>query len=307
MADVHLTRGLKLGAVKKEILAALMGFGIEKGEARVETEMIVERATAMRPDKQLVCLDVPVTDIQMDAIEALVKARSNRKPIQYIVGTAHFMGLELKVEEGVFIPRTDTETLVAVVIEELRIRHGNAAVSGKAPAINVLEVGVGSGAISISLLKRVATAQVTGTDVSSKALEVTKANAKTHGVAQRLMLIESGKYWEIDRKFDLIVSNPPYIPSSQASTLQPEVGLFEPAAALFGSDEDGMGFYRNFSIEAVKLLDPARGFIAVEVGDGQAQPVSKIFEAAGWVNIEIHDDLNKLSRVVTASRAPASA
>jgi protein-(glutamine-N5) methyltransferase, release factor-specific len=305
MADVHLTRGLKLGAVKKEILAALTGFGIEKGEARVETEMIVERATAMRPDKQLVCLDVPVTDIQMDSIEALVKARSKRKPIQYVVGAAHFMGLELKVEEGVFIPRTDTETLVSIVIEELRIRHGHAPRSEKAPAISVLEIGVGSGAISISILKRVAATQVTGTDVSSKAIEITKANAKTHGVAQRLMLIESGKYWEISRKFDVIISNPPYIPSSQASTLQPEVGLFEPAEALFGSDEDGMGFYRNFSIEAVRLLDPTRGFIAVEVGDGQAQPVSKIFEQAGWVDVEIYDDLNKLPRVVTASRAHA--
>lgn len=297
---MRLTPGLKLRETKKEIVAHLVSFGIENGEARVEADMIIESVSGMSNSKQLVCDDLPMTEKQLDKAERLLAERARRRPIQYCLGEAQFLDLKLKVREGVFIPRTDTETVVEAALELAQ------SLARSLPAdrpIKVLEIGVGSGAIAVGLLKKNERLRVTGTDINEEALALTAENAALHRVADRLSLKSEGLWWTLSERFDLIVSNPPYIPQDQQSTLEPEVVYFEPHEALFGRDPDGLRFYRKLSTTAADLLDSTGGFIVVEVGDGQADPVKAIFAEAGWEKVTSLRDVNGISRVVTASRS----
>lgn len=297
---MRLTPGLKLKETKKEIVAHLVSFGIESGEARVEADMIVESVSGMSNSKQLVCDDLPMTERQLEKAERLLTERARRKPIQYCLGEAQFLDLKIKVREGVFIPRTDTETVVEAALD---LARGLARSLPEDRPIKVLEIGVGSGAIAVGLLKKNDRLLVTGTDINEEALALTAENAALHRVADRLSLKSEGLWWTLTERFDLIVSNPPYIPQDQQSTLEPEVVDFEPHEALFGRDPDGLRFYRKLSTTAAELLDSTGGFIVVEVGDGQADPVKAIFAEAGWEKVTSLRDVNGISRVVTASRS----
>ncbi|MBZ0188794.1 MAG: peptide chain release factor N(5)-glutamine methyltransferase, partial [Candidatus Obscuribacterales bacterium] len=294
MSDVRLTPGQKLRDTKKEIVSYLVSFGIEKSEARVEADMIVESVSGMKNPRQLVCNDLPLTREQLEKMERFVAARSKRLPIQYCLGEAHFFGLKLKIRKGVFIPRTDTETLVETSLKL-------ALPAGDKEVIRVLEIGVGSGAISVSLLKKNEAMTVIGTDISEEALCLTRENAEIHGVSGRLDLRSEGLWWTLADRFDLIVSNPPYIPESQMESLQPEIIRYEPHEALFGKDPDGLRFYRKLASTAQELFDSTGGYIVVEVGDGQATLVEGIFTDAGWVDVKTFNDVNGISRVVSAS------
>lgn len=221
----------------------------------------------------------------------LIEARAGRTPLQHLTGTQEFMGFEFLVNEHVLIPRQDTETLVELVLQEQK---------GKDAAL--LDVCTGSGCIAISLALMGGFRDVTALDVSREALMVAARNA------QRLLkehegdfnLIESDMFerLEPDRRYDIIVSNPPYIPSHDIEGLEPEVRDYEPRMALDGR-ADGLAFYRILAQGCRKHLAPG-GCVYMEIGFDQGLPVRQMFEAHGYVQVEVMKDMAGLDRVVRA-------
>lgn len=214
---------------------------------------------------------------------ALLEKRAERIPLQYITGEQDFMGLTFKVNPGVLIPRQDTETLV----EE--------ALKAVTPGMEVLDLCTGSGCIAVSLAKFVPGAKVQGVDISPEALKVSEENARRNGVNVHFFL--SDMFGQVEGKFDMIVSNPPYIPTGEIQGLMPEVKDFEPHLALDGK-EDGLWFYRILAGEGKKYLKP-RGMLMVEIGCDQGKDVSRIFKDNGYCDIKVRKDLAGLDRVVT--------
>jgi release factor glutamine methyltransferase len=222
---------------------------------------------------------------------ALVELRKQRVPIQYALKQTWFMGLPFVMEAGVFIPRSDTETLVQAVITIVQ--------SKKQQSVTLAEIGIGSGAISVSLLKALPQCKIFASDISDKAAALADKNARDHKVSDRLEI--KCAHWRpvLPQNLDGIVSNPPYIPLNLSSTLAPEVLDHEPHQALFGSGDDGLDFYRELASVAPDHL--ARGgFLAVEVGDGQSDEVCRILGEREWIQISTLLDMNGWARVVTA-------
>jgi len=291
MSVEPLTRGKSLPSVRRAIVETLMSIGIEEGEAEAECDIMVEYVTGLRPSQQLFARTV-LDEEQLSKLDSVLAARARRVPIQYILEEAYFYGLKMKVRPGVFIPRPDTEALVEVVLAKFASMFAN-------ENIKALEIGVGSGAICVSLLSKTERLNFLGVDVSTEALAVTRENAVAHNVDSRLVLQCEEKWFTLGRKFNALISNPPYIPRRDQKELQPEVGLHEPEAALFGFDEDGLGYYRQIAVHAKDVLCPP-ALIAVEVGDGQADAVRGLFLQANFKDVTEHSDLNGLARVVAA-------
>lgn len=219
----------------------------------------------------------------------LVSDRIKGRPIAYIVGNREFMGLDFKVREGVLIPRPDTETLVEEIIE----------LSKNMNNINILDIGTGSGAITVSLAKYIENANVISFDISDIPLEVGKINAINNGVENKIEFLKSDLFSAIegkDIKFDIIVSNPPYIPKKDMNTLHTQVKDYEPYNALEGG-EDGLDFYRAIT-EQSKIYIKKDGILAYEVGHDQAEDVSKIMKENGYSKIYTKKDIQGIERVV---------
>jgi len=218
----------------------------------------------------------------------MVARRAKREPLQHILGTQEFCGLEFEVTPDVLIPRHDTETLV------------NEAASRMPGARSILDIGTGSGCIAVALAHKLTAAVVTATDISEAALVMARRNAEKHGVAIEFLL---GPHFVplVCRRFDLIVSNPPYIPTSAIEGLEPEVRDFDPHGALDGG-ADGLSFYRLL-IPAAKNHLNRGGWLLVEVGVGQANFVSRLFiEAGNYAEPITAFDPGGIERVVGAQR-----
>ena len=219
----------------------------------------------------------------------MIEKRSQRIPLQHITGSREFMGLEFYVNEHVLIPRQDTETLAELILKDYK---------GRKPVI--LDMCTGSGCIAISLSKIGGFDDVAAVDLSKEALKVAKRNADVLLGPGRITLIESDLFQAIEPKsrFDIIVSNPPYIPTEIIKELQPEVRNFEPMLALDGR-EDGLFFYRQLVSEGRRFLNPG-GSIYFEIGYDQAESVSALLEDAGFAEIRVVKDAAGLDRVVCA-------
>ena len=217
-----------------------------------------------------------------------INERLNNRPIAYIVGNREFMGLDFFVKEGVLIPRPDTEVLVEEVIE----------LAKKKGAKNILDIGTGSGAITVSLAKYLENVKVTSVDISDIALEIGKRNAISNEVDDRINFVKSDLFTNIDKetKFDIIVSNPPYIKREVIDTLDKQVKDYEPYNALEGG-VDGLDFYRAITKQAKNYLKKG-GILAYEVGHDQSEDVSKLMEMDGYTNIYTLKDLQQIDRVV---------
>jgi release factor glutamine methyltransferase len=216
----------------------------------------------------------------------LIHQRATHIPLQHILGTQEFMGLEFEVNGDVLIPRQDTETLVEEVLKYCEDR-------------SVLDMCTGSGCIIISLAKLGKLRHAVGVDLSEKALAVAARNADKHRVT--VELLQSNLFDCVKGCFDIIVSNPPYIPSGDIEDLMPEVRDFEPRMALDGSG-DGLGFYRCISRAAMEHLNP-NGLIFYEIGYNQGEAVKLILTEEGFTDVIIKKDLSGLDRVVTARRS----
>lgn len=200
---------------------------------------------------------------QRAAFDALCDRRTAREPLQYILGETEFMGLTFHVEPGVLIPRADTEILVEKALEWMK------------PGARVLDIGTGSGAIAVSLAKLGRQAQVTAADVSDRALEIARQNAERNGAA--VEFVKSDCFSALKgRKYDMIISNPPYISTDEMRGLMPEVTR-EPELALFGG-ADGLDFYRRISREAPEYLNEG-GCLLFEIGWLQKDAVSALVKA----------------------------
>jgi release factor glutamine methyltransferase len=225
-----------------------------------------------------------VPDEEMQAFEILLSKREERIPLEYIVGEQEFMGLSFKVNSNVLIPRQDTEVLVEKAIGLL------------SPDMDVLDMCTGSGCIVISLMKHVEGLHAMAVDVSKAAILTAKENAVRHQVD--IDWIVSDMFDAVKGSFDLIVSNPPYIPTAQIAQLMPEVRDFEPIGALDGS-EDGLKFYRILAEQCPHYLKKG-GRVLFEIGCEQGQDVSGLLREQGFSEIEVGKDLAGFDRIVSA-------
>lgn len=219
--------------------------------------------------------------------EAVLKKRAERIPLQYITGEQDFMGLPFHVDDSVLIPRQDTETLV------------EQALKLAAPGMKVMDMCTGSGCVLISVLKHAKGLEGYGYDISKKALNVAKENARRNDVSaefERSNLFEDVK----EKDFDMILSNPPYIPTDVIATLMPEVASYEPFTALDGH-EDGLYFYREIAKKSRDFLKQG-GFLLLEIGNDQASAVTEILEKNEFSRIQVVQDLARNDRVIVARK-----
>jgi release factor glutamine methyltransferase len=231
---------------------------------------------------------------------ALIDRRLTGEPIQYITGETEFYGLPFRVTREVLIPRPETEHLVEKVIE-LAGGWGELGRSGMAGP-RIMDVGTGSGAIAVALAVKLPAAAITATDISAAALNVARENAQRNGVAERVRFIEGDMLAPVsEEKFDVVVSNPPYVPESDRESLAVEVREHEPALALFAG-EDGLSVYRRLIPEAHEAL-VSGGFIVVEIGYGQCEAVERLLAESKFGEIEFTADLQGIKRVAAARRA----
>lgn len=240
--------------------------------------------------------DRPLADADADRLRGLVVRRGRREPLQHLLGTAHFCGLELEVTPDVLIPRPETELLAERAWSALQAREA----AGGLP--RALDLGTGSGCLALALTKHTARTEILALDVSPAALAVARRNAERLGLTARVKFIESDGLAALPAgaAFDLLVSNPPYIPAAEIAALEPEVRDHDPRLALDGGP-DGLTWYRRLAVEAPAHLT-ATGELMAEFGDGQAPALGEIFRAAGWPEPEIVNDLTGRARFLVARR-----
>ena len=223
---------------------------------------------------------------EVEKFQSLIAEREKKIPVAYLTGNKEFFGLNFFVNENVLIPRPDTEILVQLAIENL----GGEKIFA--------DIGTGSGAIAISVCKFLKNAFGFAVDISAAALEVAKFNAEKFGVDDRINFLRGNLFEPLaGKKFDAIISNPPYIPTAEIKNLQAEVQT-EPELALDGG-EDGLNFYRQIISTAPEFLNRG-GFLAFEIGSTQSEAVKKIFAENNFSDIEIFQDLAGLDRVIAA-------
>ncbi len=226
---------------------------------------------------------------QGERYDVLLARRATGEPIQYITGEAEFYGLPFRVTPDVLIPRPETEHVVEKVIE----------LAGYFERPRIVDVGVGSGAIAVTLARKLPHAQVAATDISLRALAIARENAKNNGV--ELRFLEGNLLAPVaGEKFEIVVSNPPYVPETDRATLSVEVREYEPALALFAGD-DGLDVYRRLIPAAFGVLTPG-GYLALEIGSGQSPAITELLTQAGFEQIEFVPDLQGIPRVACARR-----
>lgn len=254
--------------------------GIE--EAKIDAWLLVEAVCKVNLTFYYSHMEDDLTTEHQSEYEIAVRKRAERIPLQYITGEQEFMGLNFKVNSNVLIPRQDTETLVEEVLKVCQ------------PKMRVLDLCTGSGCIAISLLKNAHGMAVTGSDISKQALLVAKDNAKVHEV--EIDWVRSNLFENINERFDLIVSNPPYVAQSEILSLMPEVRDFEPIGALDGG-VDGLDFYRQIVAQGKDYLNKD-GYLYLEIGYDQGPAVTNMMCAAGYREVSVIKDLAHHERVV---------
>jgi len=270
-------------------------------EARILLQHIIDKTheyLLANPDKQL-------NQSEIEAFEKILARRLKFEPIAYIIGVKEFYSHEFIVNTHVLIPRSDTELLVDIVLQNSSQCHScdqrnDIREEDNNEHINILELGTGSGCISISLLLALPNAKLVSTDINLDAIEVAKSNAVKHGVTDRLQIIHSDWFEKLEnQKFDLIVSNPPYISKNEQSEMAIETINYEPSIALF-AEEEGLEAYYVIAKNAKKFLKP-NGKIILEIGLNQADKVSQIFLDHSYNIDNIYKDLQGHNRVIEIS------
>lgn len=258
------------------------GKGIES--ARLESELLLAATLGLDRIGLYINFERPLDVEELVVFRERVRRRARREPLQYILGETEFWSLMFMVGPAVLVPRADTEVLVEEALTRLE---------GEA---KVLDVGTGSGAIAIALAHEKPGIMVTALDCSEAALEVARENARRNNVADRVNCLVGDLAALPAGPFDMLVSNPPYIPTRDWEQLMPEVRDYEPRLALDGGD-DGLQAFRRLTAQAGQVLSPG-GWLLVEVGIGQAADVSALFRTAGLIDVEQRDDYAGIPRVV---------
>lgn len=260
-------------------------------DAALDARFLLEEVCGTNLQTLLVFPEKKVTEEEVNQYRAFIQRRKDREPTAMILGEWDFMGLTFRLNKSTLIPEQDTEVLVETALEELK-RRG----LGEAP-LRILDLCTGSGCILLSLLHELRNAGGLGTDLSEEALEAARENAVRLGLQERAAF-RQGDLWEPvgDERFDLIVSNPPYVPTEVIPTLEPEVRCGEPYAALDGG-EDGLVFYRRIMRKAAGHLKPS-GIIIVESGFDEAPQIAALMQDQKLRGIRTVKDYGGLDRVV---------
>ena len=261
---------------------------------RLQTELLLAHLLKMPRLKLYLDFDRVLTTAETDALRELVKRRGQREPLQHITGSTSFCGYEIAVNRRVLVPRPETEMLAELGWQFLStINHQPST---------ALDLCTGSGCIAIALAAKCPAAKIIAADISTEALVLAKENAAQNNVAARIEFLQGDGFAALANgaQFDLIVSNPPYIPSAEIATLEPEVRDFDPRAALDGG-ADGLEFYRLIASQAGSFLKP-EGKVMVEFGDGQAEAISNIFEAEKWIVEAVKEDYSQRARILVAGK-----
>ncbi len=257
---------------------------------RLDAEVLLSHVLKKERIFLYVHFEQPMEAAELAAYRECIKKRVQRQPVAYITGHKEFMGLDFKVTEATLIPRPDTEILVEAVLQRLKPGCTDSLIA---------DIGTGTGAICLSLLKYLPQLRAVTVDVSQAALAVAEENAAALGLSDRLELLQGDLLQPLrsgTQRFNAIVSNPPYIPRAEIAGLEEDVRSFEPMGALDGG-EDGLDFYRRLLAEGAELLAP-EGFLALEAGIHQAQQLkSMAAELPQWGKCEIIRDLAGIERV----------
>lgn len=272
----------------KQIEKMLIKAGIEQNEAKIESKMFIQHFLGLTSVDLALSEELNSSDDQLKNLLQAVNARiQTRRPIQHILGKAYFMGEYFIVNDSVLIPRDETEILVRKAVEIIKKNNFR----------QILDIGTGSGCIACMIAKLTNT-QVLGVDISANALQIALDNTSRMGLFNKAIFRKSDIFSKIreNEKFDVIISNPPYIPIDEKNNLQIEV-KYEPESALFAKDVEGIDFYKEITKKAPKYLNKG-GYLMFELGINQSSLVKDLMEKAGFVNIEIQKDLAYIDRII---------
>ena len=273
--------------------------GIAAVEAAIDAEVLARHALGGWERGQLLAgLREACPPGFAEGFEPLVRRREHREPTGYITGHREFWSIEIEVGPGVLIPRPETEFIVEEVLA--RVTSG-----AEGPRLRIADVGTGSGCLAVALARWLPGAHVLAIDVSEAALRVARRNAARHEVRDRVLVLQGNLLQGTDGLFDVIVSNPPYVPAGDLASLQPEIREFEPVGALDGGP-DGLDLIRRLVPEAATRLVPG-GWLMFEFGFGQSEGVRAIMAGEPrFALVDLRADLAGIPRVAVARRNPAA-
>ncbi len=284
-----------------EVIRRSTDFLTERGvdSPRLQVELLLSHVLKLPRLKLYLQFDRVLTGAELDPLRELVKRRGQREPLQHIVGSAAFLDHELKVTRDVLVPRPETEVLAQLALAKLAEQEGNAEPSA---VLRALDFGTGSGCLAIALAAGCPEAELHALDKSPSALAIARENAARNQVEARITFHEGDGFAALGQpyQFDLIVTNPPYIPTAEIATLDPEVREFDPRLALDGG-VDGLDCYRILAAQAGSWLKPG-GWLLTELGDGQAMAAKLLFGAHGWLYEGVEKDLSGRERVLIVRR-----
>lgn len=272
----------------QEIVKILIDAGIEPNEANIEVKLLIEHFCGYGVKDIIMGKKLESSKLEIVKEKAIRRAKT-REPIQHIIGFADFMGEKFIVNPSVLIPRDETEFLVRKSIEIINKNNLKTA----------LDVGTGSGCIACMVAKHTE-CQIIGLDISTDALNTALDNASRLNLFNKAIFRKSDIFSNVKfgEKFDIIISNPPYIPIKEKAEIQKEV-RFDPELALYTEDEEGLNFYREITSSAPDILN-SEGYLLFELGAGQSEKVTCLLKEKGFKNIEIIKDLAQIDRVIAA-------
>ena len=322
-----------------EIIKRSADFLARKGvdSPRLQAELLLAHVLALPRMKLYLNFDRVLTTSEVDGYRELILRRSQREPLQYIVGSTSFCGLEFALNRHVLIPRPETELLAergweflqseypseceaekqtGVVAERILPNRAQNGFASAAPASlatsimparrgycpNVLDFGTGSGCLAITLAVKNPDVAVYALEICANATALARRNAQRHEVSERIQFLEGDGFSVLPTAllFDLIISNPPYISTPEIAILQPEVRDFEPRRALDGGP-DGLEYFRRMAVDAPAFLKSG-GKLMLEFGDGQADAINQIFQSEKWIVDALHQDYTGRPRILVAKR-----
>ncbi|NVO83965.1 peptide chain release factor N(5)-glutamine methyltransferase [Hymenobacter terrestris] len=261
----------------------------EPPEAEAMAAQVLEHLLDLTPLQRRMRADEPLgEDVRLDTLPAMQARLLRHEPLQYVLGVAHFAGLELDVTPATLIPRPETEELVELIAREQRGRSG----------LRVLDVGTGSGCIPLALAARLPGARFTAVDVSAEALAVARRNAARYGVAVDFQQVDIlAAVPRLDAPLDVLVSNPPYVLENERTLMRPNVLTYEPATALFVPDHDPLLFYRRIAELGRELL-AAGGVLYFEINEQFAPETEELLRGLGYSAVGSHEDIFGRPRLV---------
>ncbi len=298
-----------------EVIQRSAEFLAQKGvdSPRLQTELLLAHVLKVPRLKLYLNFERTLASAELDQLREMIRRRGRREPLQHIIGSTSFCGLEIAVNRHVLVPRPETELLAESGWRFLNERLASAAASAapsvgltppdtSPPAVTALDFGTGSGCLAVALAVQCPAARIDAIDISSQAIEVARQNAVRCEVGGRIRFFVGDGFGALSGvvQYDLLAGNPPYVATAEIETLESEVRDHDPRTALDGG-ADGLDFYRRLALEAGPFLKP-NGRLMLEMGDGQATSIREIFEREKWIVEAVREDYTHRPRILIARR-----